>query len=115
MALQSRRLRGRRLLPLPRAVQLMTDTPARLFGLRDRGRIEAGRFADVVLFDPATVDSGPAHRVYDLPAASMRLTAASVGVVRVFVNGEDIRNGEGPATPLKSADEVEILHSIQGG
>jgi molybdopterin synthase sulfur carrier subunit len=35
--------------------------------------------------------------------------------VRVFVNGEDIRNGEGLATPLKSADEVEILHSIQGG
>ncbi|HTT25425.1 MAG TPA: MoaD/ThiS family protein [Thermoplasmata archaeon] len=35
--------------------------------------------------------------------------------VRVFVNGEDIRNGAGTSTPLTDRDRVEILHSIQGG
>ncbi len=35
--------------------------------------------------------------------------------VRVFVNGEDIRNGAGRQTRLAGTDKVDILHSIQGG
>jgi molybdopterin synthase sulfur carrier subunit len=35
--------------------------------------------------------------------------------VRVFVNGEDVRNGKGTATTLTAADQMDILHSIQGG
>jgi sulfur-carrier protein len=35
--------------------------------------------------------------------------------VKVFVNGEEIRAGRGIATPLGPHDEVDILHSIQGG
>jgi sulfur-carrier protein len=35
--------------------------------------------------------------------------------VRVFVNGDDVRNGEGLATSLAGPDRVDILHSIQGG
>ncbi len=81
-------LRGRRLLSLERAVQLMTNVPARLFGLQDRGRVVEGAFADMLVFDPETVDSGPARRVYDLPGDSLRLTSASQGVQRVFVNGQ---------------------------
>jgi N-acyl-D-aspartate/D-glutamate deacylase len=80
-------LRGRKLLPLERTVQLMTDVPARMFGLRDRGRIAVGNYADLGVFDPETVDSGPARRVYDLPADSLRLISKSIGVNRVFVNG----------------------------
>jgi N-acyl-D-aspartate/D-glutamate deacylase len=73
----------------------MTDVPARLFGLRDRGRLEVGGFADVGVFDPDTVDSGPAKRVYDLPGDSLRLTSKSIGVSRVLVNGAPtIENGE---------------------
>jgi N-acyl-D-aspartate/D-glutamate deacylase len=88
-------LRGRKLVPLERAVQLMTDVPARLFGLRDRGTLEVGGFADVGVFDPDTVDSGPAKRVFDLPGDSLRLTSKSIGVSRVFVNGSPtIENGE---------------------
>jgi N-acyl-D-aspartate/D-glutamate deacylase len=88
-------LRGRKLLPLERAVQLMTDVPARLFGLQDRGLLTEGAFADVVVFDPATIDSERARRVYDLPAESLRLTAPSSGVHRVLVNGvETVVDGE---------------------
>jgi N-acyl-D-aspartate/D-glutamate deacylase len=80
-------LRGRRLLSVEQAVHLMTDAPARLFGLRDRGQLSPGAFGDVVLVDPETVDSGPATRVHDLPGRSLRLTAASCGIEKVFVNG----------------------------
>ena len=80
-------LRGRRLLPVERVVQLMTDVPARLLGLRDRGRIEPGAHADLVLFDPATVGSGPVRKVADLPGGSERLFAPSEGIARIWVNG----------------------------
>jgi|HubBroStandDraft_1064217.scaffolds.fasta_scaffold56870_3 molybdopterin synthase sulfur carrier subunit len=35
--------------------------------------------------------------------------------VKVFVNGEEIPHSDGAALPLKPRDEVEIMHSIQGG
>lgn len=49
---------------LAEAVRKVTDYPATRFGLHSRGRLEAGYAADVVVFDPATVDS-PA--TYDDP------------------------------------------------
>jgi N-acyl-D-aspartate/D-glutamate deacylase len=79
--------RGRQLLPVERAVQLMTDVPARLFGLRERGRVEEGWHADLVLFDPATVGAGPVRKVADLPSGCERLFAGSEGIHRVLVGG----------------------------
>lgn len=107
-------LRGRRLVPLERAVQLMTEAPASLFGLAGRGRLATGGFADVVLFDPETVDSGPAHRVYDLPGESLRLTAEPSGVERVFVNGrpsivDGHPSGELPGRVMRSGRDTETV------
>jgi N-acyl-D-aspartate/D-glutamate deacylase len=88
-------LRGRKLVTLERAVQLITEVPARLLGLRDRGHLAVGSFADIVVLDAETVDSEPARRAYDLPGDSLRLTAGSTGVVRVLVNGtETIVDGQ---------------------
>lgn len=87
-------LRGRKLLSLERAVNLISEKPARLFGLRGRGRVMEGYKADVVVFDPATIDSGPATLVNDLPSGAGRLTAPSIGIKHVFINGgETVRDG----------------------
>ncbi|WP_431042685.1 N-acyl-D-amino-acid deacylase family protein [Streptomyces sp. P1-3] len=87
-------LRGRRLVGLERAVRMLTDDPARLFGLRGRGRIAPGRHADLVLFDPERIDAGPATLVHDLPGGGPRLDSRAVGVVSVRVGGvETVRDG----------------------
>jgi N-acyl-D-aspartate/D-glutamate deacylase len=83
-------LRGRKLWPVEKAVEALTDRPARLFGLRDRGRIAEGYHADLVLFDPGEIGSGTIHERKDLPGDSARLFAESTGIRRVFVNGEAI-------------------------
>jgi N-acyl-D-aspartate/D-glutamate deacylase len=83
-------VRERGLLSIEEAVRLLSDVPARLYGLRERGRIVEGWHADLVLFDPAEVGSEPAIARTDLPAGGLRLYAESRGVVGVFVGGEAV-------------------------
>jgi N-acyl-D-amino-acid deacylase len=72
--------------PLGEAVRKMTSLPADNLGLKDRGRLEPGRFADMVVFDPATVAD---RATYDEPHQY------AVGVRDVVVNGElALREGE---------------------
>ncbi|MFN8052592.1 MAG: amidohydrolase family protein [Acidimicrobiales bacterium] len=107
-------IRGRRLVTLERAVQMMTSTPAELFGLRDRGRIAVGYHADLVLFDPATVDSAPIRKIADLPADSERLFADAIGVHQVLVNGvaivrDNIPTGASPGALLRSGRDTRTV------
>ena len=100
-------LRGRQLVPVETAVKLMTNDPASLFGLTDRGVLREGSIADIAIFDPGLVDSGPATLVHDLPASSARLVAASAGVRRVMVSGvtivvDGVANGATPGVVLRS-------------
>jgi len=107
-------IRGRKLVTLERAVQMITDVPARLFGLRQRGRIAEGFHADLVVFDPATVGAEHATLVNDLPGGSARLTAESNGVVRALVNGvETVVDGKAtgavPGTLLRAGRDTATV------
>jgi N-acyl-D-aspartate/D-glutamate deacylase len=85
-------LRGRQLTSLERCVQLMTQAPAQLFGLRDRGELREGYHADVAIFDPERVATDEVKLVKDLPGGTARLFADAIGVQRVIVNGTTIVN-----------------------
>ncbi len=80
-------VRERGLLSWQEAIRLMTDVPARYFGLKRRGRIDRGYSADFVLFDPARIGSAPIRSRNDLPGGADRLYAEATGVEYVLVNG----------------------------
>ena len=68
-------VRERQLLPLESAVRMITNDPARSFGLRNRGRVESGYAADVVVFDEHEVGGLPVETRADLPGGGTRLSA----------------------------------------
>ena len=103
-------------LSIEEAVHLISDKPARLYGVRDRGRLVEGAFADIVCFDPATV--GPTgERTYDdLPGGASRIVAQSQGVMHVLVNGTEIvrdsnYTGAAPGTVLRSGRDTQTVHA----
>jgi N-acyl-D-aspartate/D-glutamate deacylase len=66
-----------------------------MFGFARRGLLREGYWADVCVFDPETVGTGPTRRVRDFPADAERLTAEEpTGVRHVLVNGVPIRVDE---------------------
>jgi dihydropyrimidinase len=86
---------GRRRVSVERMVDLLSTTPARLFGFRSKGSIERGLDADIVLFDPdarRVIHAGDLHHTSDYtPYEGMPLSGA---VRSVFVRGRAvIRNG----------------------
>jgi N-acyl-D-aspartate/D-glutamate deacylase len=74
-------------LTLPEAVKRVTRDVAAAYRIADRGRLAAGAWADLLLFDPATVARGPRRRVHDLPTGASRLDTPAVGLHGVWVNG----------------------------
>jgi N-acyl-D-amino-acid deacylase len=80
-------VREKHWLTLPEAIRKMTSLPAQRMGLRERGTLREGTFADLVLFDPQTVlDRATFASPQELP----------VGIQAVFVNGEMVWNDGRP-------------------
>ena len=107
-------VRDRGGMELEEAVQLLSDAPARFYGLRDRGRVAAGYHADLVVFDPATVGAGPERTRTDLPGGACRLYAESTGVEQVYVNGTAVVEsgritGATPGTLLRSGRDSDSV------
>ena len=96
------------------AVRQLTDVPARVYGLNERGRLEVGWHADVVVFDPATIGVGDTYTKFDLPENAGRLYADATGVDHVIVNGVEIvegkkHTGELPGTILRSGRDTTTV------
>jgi N-acyl-D-amino-acid deacylase len=88
-------VRDKKTFTIEQAVHNLTQRPAEMFGITDRGLLARGRPADVVVFDPKTVGPGPLKRVHDLPAGADRLVSEASGIDAVIVNGQLIRrNGK---------------------
>jgi N-acyl-D-aspartate/D-glutamate deacylase len=79
---------------LEEAVHLITEVPAQLYGLHDRGVLREGAVADVVVFDPATVAREPVETRFDLPGGAGRLYGEAEGIGHVLVNGVEIVAGK---------------------
>jgi N-acyl-D-amino-acid deacylase len=84
-------VRERKVFTIEEAVHNLTQRPAEMFGITDRGVLAAGRPADVVVFDAKTVGPGPLKRVNDLPAGADRLVSQANGIDAVIVNGKLVR------------------------
>ncbi len=79
-------VRDEKVLPLEDAVRKLTSLPAENLKIRERGRLQEGFFADVVLFDPATIAD---HATFEKPHQY------ATGVKHVFVNGTQVlKDGE---------------------
>ena len=89
-------VREEKTLTLPEAVRRMTGAAAAQMGITDRGTITVDRFADLVVFDPATVgDVATYERPHQYPT----------GIAHVIVNGVPVLNPNGltgarPGRPL---------------
>jgi N-acyl-D-aspartate/D-glutamate deacylase len=85
-------VRDRGVLSVEDAVRKLSGQQADIFGFTDRGYLRAGGWADVAVFDPATVAPGPTRRVRDFPAGAERLTADQpVGMRHIVVNGTPVQ------------------------
>lgn len=74
-------VREEKAVPLAQAIRGLTSLPASNLGLRQRGSLFAGNFADIVIFDPATISD---HATYNQPHQY------ATGVTEVFINGVQV-------------------------
>lgn len=89
--LLQRWVREKRVIALEHAIWMLTARPAEVFGIKDRGRLQAGLAADVTVFDPDKVGCSKLRRVHDMPGGQDRLVADAIGIDAVVVNGTVIR------------------------
>jgi N-acyl-D-amino-acid deacylase len=81
-------VREQKAMTLEHAIKRITSEPADFFGIKDRGRLETGKAADIVVFDENKIASPQRPTpVKDLPAGGMRLYAKAEGISQVIVNG----------------------------
>ncbi|MCL4798444.1 MAG: amidohydrolase family protein [Burkholderiales bacterium] len=87
-------VRERRAFSLEEGVRRLTSDPARKYRIPHRGRIVPGAWADLLLFDPATVGVSKLERASDLPGGGTRMIRRPRGVHGVWVNGMRVFDGE---------------------
>ena len=88
-------VRNCKALGLEQAVKKITLDTANIWGLKGRGMLREGYFADVTIFDPQTIDRGQEYYANDVPGDGCRYLRDGVGIDTVIVGGEiAYRDGE---------------------
>lgn len=95
-------VREKKAMEMEHAIQRITSDPANFFGFSDRGQVALGKHADLMIFDPTTVNSSEMaeQALYDLPAGGKRLFSPPTGMHHVLVNGELVFENEKPTGAL---------------
>jgi N-acyl-D-amino-acid deacylase len=83
-------VRNEQVFSLEEGVRMLTLEPAQRWGLHDRGVVQQGRVADLVVFDPDTITPNVPHAATDLPAGAKRLIQHATGVHATVVGGETL-------------------------
>jgi len=99
-------VRERGAFTLEEAARRLTSDPARKYRIPGRGTIAPGMWADLLLFDPATVGISPLSREKDLPGGGTRMIRRPQGVHGVWVNGSCVFDGVQHAAPGTQAGRV---------
>jgi N-acyl-D-aspartate/D-glutamate deacylase len=97
---------------LQEAVRRLTSDPAAKYRIPERGRIAPGAWADLVLFDPATVGPSALERRHDLPAGGARMIRRPEGIHGVWVNGTQVHDGK-DYVPLASGPGQVLTTFLQ--
>lgn len=79
---------------LSEGIRKITSEPADRFRIPERGRLQVGLPADMLLFDPATVGISKPIPVQDLPGGGSRMVRSATGVHGVWVNGVKVHDGQ---------------------
>jgi len=91
---------------LAEGVRKLTADPARRYRIPDRGRIEVGCSADLLLFEEKKVGLSKLERIKDLPGGGTRMIRKPVGVHGVWVNGVQVHDGKEYRTTEKGPGQV---------
>ncbi len=83
-------VRKRQALSLEKAVHKLTQVPATIFGIPDRGVLAEGKVAELGLCGPDTVSAKTPRYASDLPCNGRRLVAESEGIKATFVAGTQL-------------------------
>ena len=78
---------------LSEGIRKITSEPADRFRIPERGRLQVGLPADMLLFDPATVGISKPLPRQDLPGGGSRMIRTATGVHGVWVNGVKVHDG----------------------
>lgn len=105
-------VREKGVLSLEEGVHKLTGMPAAHMGFTDRGKLESGLNADLMIFDPEEVGSLPKEKVSDLPDGEERIVTKAKGIDWTIVNGEPVveagkHTGTYPGRLIRSNDYLK--------
>ena len=93
-------VREKRSFTLEEGVAALTSRVAEFLGLADRGTLEVGKAADLVVFDPDDVGALPVQTLDDIPGGGTRMTKGARSISWVVVNGVPIVENGTPTSAV---------------